>query len=122
MTDVPLLERFVLIAFLIEAVVNLLWNMYTADPAKKWWQCVNWKGLLAIFVGEIVVFGFGLDLFKILGFTGVAWWLGTSLTGLLVSRGSNFLHDVVQFVRNLKLKTEADNIQTRMSTSNMIQR
>lgn len=51
--------------------------------------------LAAIAVSVLLCFAAGADLFKVVGIT-FAWpWLGVVLTGVLGSRGANYLSDLV---------------------------
>ena len=51
--------------------------------------------LLAIVVSSLLCFAAGADLFQIVGIN-FSWpWLGTILTGVLGSRGANYLSDLL---------------------------
>lgn len=55
----------------------------------------------ALVIGILIAVVFGLDLFTLLGFT-VQWpalaVVGVVLTGILLSRGSNFIHDLLKSI------------------------
>lgn len=55
----------------------------------------------ALIIGIFIAVMFGLDLFVLLGFT-VQWpalaVVGVILTGILLSRGSNFIHDLFKSI------------------------
>ncbi len=108
MVDPTALSKYILAAFLIEAIVNLFMSIYKPVDGKQWWECLDYKILLAILMGELVSFGFGLDLMTVLGIPGAYWWFGILLTGLLVSRGSNFLHDLTSFIKSMKAQAEVN--------------
>lgn len=55
--------------------------------------------LAAILVAEVICFPAGADLYAVLGVSFAAPWLGTLLTGILLSRGSNYVHSIVQRFR-----------------------
>lgn len=60
----------------------------------------------ALVVGILLAFGSGLDLMELVGIPLVIPYLGMFLTGLLISRGSNFVHDLVSSVNNIKEGTK----------------
>ena len=81
-------------AFLAEAVWETL--KMTWQPGKL---VVDRVG--ALVVGLVVALVFGLDLFALLGFA--VYWpglalVGVVLTGILLSRGSNFIHDLLKSI------------------------
>lgn len=115
------LEQFVVIAFLVEAIGNIMLKIYvppTDNTVRPWYQAIDWKLLLSIVIGVTVAFGFNLDLMAVLGFN-AAQWFGVLLTGLLISRGSNFVHDLGQFINNLKQKAA---VETPSVTNNIANR
>jgi len=95
------IEQIVVLALLGESIVNLGMSIYVKGST-PWYLGIQWKLLVAIIIGEIVAFGFGADLFLALGFESTTPYLGLALTGLMISRGSNFIHDLIKFVQNLK--------------------
>ena len=48
----------------------------------------------ALVVSMLIVFGTRLDMLSLLGIETVIPFLGIILTGILISRGSNFIHDL----------------------------
>ena len=59
--------------------------------------------IIAIVVSVLLCFAAGADLFKLVGIT-FAWsWIGTVLTGILGSRGANYLSD---FITKINRKNE----------------
>lgn len=76
----------------------------------------------ALVVSMLIVFGTRLDMLSLLGIETVIPFLGIILTGILISRGSNFIHDLLVRLSNkntdVELKTiipsntiEADRIE-----------
>jgi uncharacterized protein YacL len=81
-------------AFLAEAVWETLKMVW--QPGKLVIDRVG-----ALFVGVVIALVFGLNLFQILGFTvqlPALWLVGVILTGILLSRGSNFVHDLFKTI------------------------
>jgi len=56
---------------------------------------INKDVLGAIILGIIVAFAAKIDIFEILGIPIDIKYLGNILTGILISRGSNFIHDLL---------------------------
>jgi hypothetical protein len=56
---------------------------------------INKDVLGAIILGIIVAFAAKIDIFEILGIPMDIRYLGNILTGILISRGSNFIHDLL---------------------------
>lgn len=54
----------------------------------------NWDRIGAMVVGLLIAFGTGVDLFQTLGIPFRIPYIGVLLTGLLISRGANFIHDL----------------------------
>jgi hypothetical protein len=59
-----------------------------------------------ILIGVLLAVGTGLDLMDIIGIPIKIPYIGVLLTGLLLSRGANFLHDIFDSVKNLHLTTK----------------
>lgn len=60
--------------------------------------------LLSALVGVLYACNMGLDIFVILGYPSKYSAIGTIATGLIASRGSNFLHDLTSLI--IKNKNE----------------
>lgn len=54
----------------------------------------------ALVVSMLIVFGTRLDMLSLLGIETVIPFLGIILTGILISRGSNFIHDLLVRLNN----------------------
>lgn len=54
----------------------------------------------ALVVSMLIVFGTRLDILSLLGIETVIPFLGIILTGILISRGSNFIHDLLVRLNN----------------------
>jgi hypothetical protein len=82
------LTRFILIALISEA----LW-----ETSKLFWQQgkVNIDRIGAVVIGILLSLFANLDIFKALGTPLSIPILGELLTGLLISRGANFMHDIL---------------------------
>lgn len=54
----------------------------------------NWDRIGALIIGLFIAIGTGADLFQLLDIPFRFPYVGTVLTGLLISRGANFIHDL----------------------------
>lgn len=79
---------FVMVAMLAESI----W-----ETAKMVWQDgkVSIDRIGALVVGVLLAVGMQIDLFATLGCPFSIPWMGMILTGVLLSRGSNFIHDLL---------------------------
>jgi hypothetical protein len=82
-----------LVAFLVEALIQALKPIY--DKENGW----NRDKVISIVVGILVCVVTNVDLFAELGFVVAVPYLGSVLTGVIASRGSNFVHDILKFVQ-----------------------
>lgn len=82
-----ILTQVIIMAFLVEAIWETL---------KMVWQegklCKDRIG--ALVVGLVIAFAINVDLFVAIGLTPVFEYVGTIATGILVSRGGNYIHDL----------------------------
>jgi hypothetical protein len=60
----------------------------------------------SLIVSELLCFGANIDLFGIVGQPLSIPYIGIILSGLLISRGSNFIHDLLSSINNLKENTK----------------
>lgn len=91
------LTQIVLLALLTEA----LWQ-----TGKLVWQngAVNISAVGSMAVGLLLALLTGADLMQAAGFSMKLPIVGQICTGLLISRGSNFLHDLLESMATLKQK------------------
>lgn len=58
------------------------------------WQ--YWAGLIGgLIAGELIAINYDIDLFKLVGLDGRIPFVGAVLTGLIISRGSSVVRDVI---------------------------
>lgn len=55
----------------------------------------------ALVIGLMLAAGTGLDLMDMIGIPMVIPYIGVALTGILISRGANFVHDILKSVNNI---------------------
>lgn len=78
-------------AVLVEAVVNIMKNINEKETSWKYWASL----VLGIAVAILVALNYNIDFFSALGLEGRIPFVGAVLTGLILSRGSNIVSDVV---------------------------
>lgn len=74
----------------------------------------------AIAVGLLIAFGAQLDIFAAAGIPLVIPYLGFVLTGILLSRGANFVHDLWQSVGSLKGLGERRLLRLKYDTKELV--
>lgn len=67
----------------------------------------QWQMLTGIVLGILVSIGYNIDIFALLGMVSTIPFLGTVLTGILLSRGSNYLFELIDTLT--KSRTAIDN-------------
>lgn len=68
---------------------------------KGWWHGINLKVLMAVVVSLTMCLAYGIDLMVLLGFKSIPY-LGAFITGILVSGGSVYIHDLIQQLKDVK--------------------
>jgi len=83
------LIRIVVLAFLVEATWETLKLAYDKDK-------VNISTIGALVTGLVVALSVNFDILLLLGFTPAVPFVGVVLTGILISRGGNFVHELIK--------------------------
>ena len=102
------IKQLLVMAAVVEAVVTLLMSVYTPDTSKPFLERINLKLILSIGVGLLLAFGFNADMLIALGLPTAVPPIGLVLTGLLLGRGSNFVHDIVKLAQVTKENQQAN--------------
>ena len=83
-------------AVLVEAIINIIKNIKEKETSWKYWASLG----VGILVGVLVAFNWRIDLFEMLGMpVGRLPYVGAILTGLILSRGSNVVSDLIGLMR-----------------------
>lgn len=82
------MAKLVVMAFLVEA---------TWETLKMTWQDgkASIDRIGALFIGLALAFAINVDILSVAGLDSGLQYVGTVLTGILISRGSNFMHDLI---------------------------
>ena len=90
------MEGIVLIitlAIIVEALVEYAKSIGKAIIGGGWKTAVT--QIVAIVGAVVLCFASGADLFKTIGIEFVWPWLGVVLTGIIISRGANYVSDFI---------------------------
>lgn len=86
----------VIAAILVESVINIIKNIQEGEKSWKYWTSL----VLSLVVAVVVSVNYGLDLFKMAGFPDGQWsFVGPIFTGLVISRGSNVIADLLKLIQ-----------------------
>ena len=62
----------------------------------------------ALVVGILIAFATGVDILSLVNLPSKIPALGLILTGILISRGSNFVHDILASIDNVHIKSKPE--------------
>lgn len=65
----------------------------------------QWQIAAAMALGIVCALAFGVDLFAVAGIPAAVPYVGQALTGVLLSRGSNYVFDLIGRLTTAKTKT-----------------
>lgn len=81
------LTQIIIMAFLVEAIWETLKMTWQENKLSK-------DRIGALVVGLIIAFAINVDLFVTIGLEPVFKHIGVIATGILISRGGNYIHDL----------------------------
>lgn len=87
-------------AVIVEAII---------DYVKTWAveKKIQWQQIIAVLFGVAISFAYCLDIPALVGIESHIAYVGNVLTGILISRGSNYIHDLYKNLISKKTtKTE----------------
>ena len=91
---------FLMLALIVEAFIEYAKSIGKGIASGEWKTAVT--QLCSIAVAQVLCFATGLDVFHLVGLE-FAWaWLGVALTGVFISRGSNYAADFVKRLQGVK--------------------
>lgn len=89
--DGNVITQLIVVAFLVEAIWETLKMTWQEGKLSK-------DRIGALVVGMVIAFTMNLDLFVAVGLNPIFNYVGVIATGILVSRGSNYVHDVINLI------------------------
>lgn len=63
---------------------------------------INWKQLVALVIGVLLAVAANVDLFAVVGVTFIVPYVGVVLTGIIFSRGANYVADFLKMIQGIK--------------------
>ncbi len=106
--------------FIISILTEAIWETIKTVVKKNGSWHINVNRVGAICVGLILAVGAGVDIMKAIGLPIRVPYVGMILTGVLISRGANFVHDIIN---NITVRTngiEKKSIQPKEQESDRI--
>lgn len=88
------IQAVIILAFLVEAIytnLRMIWDSNKFD----------WNRLGALLVAVIVSVFAGVDVFPAVGINMIVPYVGSVLTGILISRGANVIFDVLKKINEM---------------------
>jgi len=107
---------------LLKLLVLALIGEAVWETLKMIWQNgkVNIDRIGALLVGLLLSVGTGMDLLDMTGIKMKIPYVGVILTGILISRGANFTHDLLASLNNVQSSTRALAVQRNTPSSEEI--
>lgn len=87
-------------AVLVEGIVNIVKSIKDKEKDWRYWASLA-VGLL---IGILVAYNWSLDLFSALLGEGEIPYVGAVLTGIVISRGSNYVSDLLKLINDARVK------------------
>lgn len=94
----------VTLAIIVEAMIEYGKSIYKAFVDGGWKPAVT--QVVAMAIAVLLCFMTGGDLFVVVGINFVWPWLGIFLTGIIISRGANYVSDFIKKLQGVKQKGE----------------
>lgn len=88
-------SKMIMVAILIEGIVTYFNEFFISGN-------MPWQMICSLALGIITSVSYKLDLPKHLGLKSSIPYIGSILTGILISRGSNYLFDILKVITNEK--------------------
>lgn len=81
----------IFLAIVVEGIISYI-TLFFVDGK------IKWQVIIAIILGMGVAVAYGVDLFALAGLQSRVPYIGSLLTGILLSRGSNYIFDLMKLV------------------------
>ncbi len=78
----------IMMAIIVEGIITYVKEFFVDGVLK-------WQMLVSVAIGVFCSTVYGIDLFYMLGMTSIVPYTGCILTGILISRGSNYIFDLI---------------------------
>jgi hypothetical protein len=88
----------IFLAVILEGIITYVKEFFVRGNVK-------WEMLISIVIGVLVASAYGVDVLAMAGLKTAVPYLGSVLTGVLISRGSNYVFDLIKAVGAAQSKT-----------------
>lgn len=88
------LSGLIFLAIIVEGLITYVKEIYTDGKIK-------WAMVASIVIGMVVSVGYSIDLMSYVGLTSPIPYFGSILTGIVISRGSNYIYEVYDTIKTL---------------------
>lgn len=90
------------IAFFYSDVIRLLGDLTFPDFLRQYSA-----RYIALILGLLLAFGFSVNIPELLGLEAIAPWVGVAVTGVVIGRGANYIHDVLSTIIGMLRRDDA---------------
>jgi hypothetical protein len=101
MENVGVLWSLLVVALVIESLVNIVSNIQEKNKEWKYWLALA----LGLIGGALLSWNYNVDVFTLVGLEGNIPVIGPIVTGLIASRGSNLVSDFIGRINSWKKPT-----------------
>lgn len=77
----------------------------------------QWQIFTAMVIGVVCALAFNIDLFALGGITSTVPYIGMVLTGILLSRGSNYVFDLIGKLTNAEVEAHFEAVKNPNETA-----
>ena len=106
-------QTIIILAFLVEAIYTNLRMIWDSEK-------FDWNRLGALLVSVVVSVFASVDIFPALGINMIVPYVGSVLTGILISRGANVIFDVLKKINEMlsgRVNIETDETTEKETTA-----
>ena len=86
------ITKIIILGIIVEALIEYVKLIFVNHS-------INWKQVAALVIGIVLSCCAQIDLFAAVGLTFVTPWVGIILTGVIFSRGANYVADFVALIQ-----------------------
>lgn len=87
------ISKMIMTAILVEGIITYFNEFFVSGNAP-------WQMIFSLILGIAIAIAYKLDLPKYLGLQSNIYYVGSILTVILISRGSNYFYDLISKVLN----------------------
>ena len=87
-------SKMIMTAILVEGVITYFNEFFVSGNAP-------WQMVFSLILGIVIAMAYKLDLPKYIGLQSNISYVGSVLTGILISRGSNYLFDLLNKITKI---------------------